>query len=256
MLDDFDVIVKEFPADQKSINLYTLADVHIGAKECDYESLAKWIKTVKNDENAYWVCVGDMLNMGLRNAKTNIYEEEFMPYEQKELFAKLFSPISDKLIGMISGNHEARAVREIGINPLYDIACRWRKEDIYREHSCFIDISLGKGRNNKRLNYGVVVTHGASRGKYDKWTPTIDCVDLFISGHTHQNNNSVKGKLVFDRQNKVVRKAEFMQHVCTPFLGYGGYAVAGHYQPCNKPRYETFVLSGSSKDIEFRSRDI
>lgn len=257
MKSDFEPVIIKLPKTMKYVNIYTLSDVHIGAKECNEKALMKWVETVKNDKYGLCVLAGDMLNAGLRNSKTNVYEEVLMPFEQKERFHELLSPVKDKIIGMISGNHESRFVKEVGINPLYDVCCRWGIEDRYRERACFIDISVGcKKANRKQANYGVLVTHGSSKAKHEKFTRTIDGVDLFISGHTHENSNQVHGKLVFDRKNKVVRQAEYIKHVCTPFLGYGGYAMQGEYTPMNQPRHEVFTLSGLEKNIKFTTEAI
>ena len=256
MRDEFEMIIKKFGANQKYINLYTLADAHIGAKECNIEALKKWIKTVKEDKNGYCVIAGDMLNMGLKDSKTNIYEELYTTGVQKEVFYEMFKPISDKILGMISGNHERRSVKAVGFNPLYDIVCRWRVEDIYREDCCFIDINLGKGPNGKNINYCVALIHGASKGKHDKWTQSAENVDLFVSGHTHMNSTNIRSKLVVDKHNKQIKNIDYIQHVCTPFLSYGGYAMQGEYVPTNSPRYEVFVLSGKNKDIEIRNKAI
>ena len=105
MLSDFTLIQSNFE-DLDHLNVYPLGDVHIGSKEFDLELFNQWIETVKNDPNAAVVIIGDVMNMGLRNSKSNVYEETLSPMEQKELCYELLSPIADKIIAGCSGNHE------------------------------------------------------------------------------------------------------------------------------------------------------
>ncbi len=254
MKNDFEPVLVKFPLEQKLIRIYPIADCHIGSRECDEDAIKRWVEIVKSDAAGYCVIAGDMCDMGLKSSKTNCYEETMPPHEQKERFYELFSPISDKILAIVPGNHEGRCVREVGLNPLYDIACRWRIEDRYRENACFLEVAVGqkakdhKGRQNV---YGIVVTHGTSRNKYINWTSTIDGADLFISGHVHENDEQDFGKLVFDHNAKQVRQAEYIKHICTPFMRYGGYALNGHYRPSALPKLEVFTLMGDRKKIEY-----
>ena len=83
MLDDFVLLKYKFET-ASYINIYPLGDVHIGSKECDMDLLHEWVEMVKNDPYGYVVIIGDMMNMGLKNSKTNIYEAVLTPMEQKE----------------------------------------------------------------------------------------------------------------------------------------------------------------------------
>ena len=183
MLSDFTLIHSTYE-NLDHLNIYPLGDVHIGSKEFDLELFNQWIEMVKSDPNGAVVIIGDMMNMGLRNSKSNVYEENLSPMEQKELCYELLLPIADKIIGGCSGNHEYRAVKEVGMNPLYDVFCRLRIEDRYRENACFIKLTVGKQGKNPNT-YGVVLTHGSSKSKDEKWTYGVDGCDCFISGHTH-----------------------------------------------------------------------
>ena len=60
MLKDFDLIRHSFP-DCKGIDIYPIADVHLGAIEHAKDEWEDFIKRVK-DENAYLVSVGEWLS--------------------------------------------------------------------------------------------------------------------------------------------------------------------------------------------------
>ena len=249
MKNDFEMIVHKLPKDLEAIHIYPIGDVHIGAAECDMDLVKAWIEMVKNDPAGYWVCCGDMLNNGLKNAKTNIYEEEMSPFLQKEKFDELFRPIKDKLLGLVGGNHEYRTTKETGEHPLYDVLCRWHKEDLYRPNAAFIKVNLGQRTKQKQVSYGILLTHGASKGKHEKFVNGVDGVNLFFSGHTHNPEISPKGKFVMDLQNETVRTTNYVNVVLASVMKNGGYGLKGEYLPHSESEIVSAILDGKQKNI-------
>ena len=249
MLDDFVLIDVKYDTNTL-LNIYPLGDVHIGSKEFDRELFDQWIEMVKADPNGVVVIIGDIMNMGLRNSKSNVYEENLSPMEQKELCYELLKPIADKIIGGCSGNHEYRAVKEVGMNPLYDVFCRLRIEDRYRENACFIKLTVGKqGRNPN--TYGVVLTHGSTKAKDEKWTYGVDGCDCFISGHTHEAIHKPLGKLRMDLTHNKVKTVDYQHIVVLPFQRYGGYAIRGKYMPNHLGQFQCITFDGSTKKVGY-----
>lgn len=249
MLDDFTLIKHKFDA-PPFINIYPLGDVHIGSKECDLQLLKEWVEMVKNDPFGYVVIVGDMMNMGLRTSKSNVYEEALNPMQQKELCYELLQPIADKILAGCPGNHEHRAVKEVGINPLYDVFCRLRIEDRYRENACFLKLTVGKvGSNNN--TYGVVLSHGKSKKKDLDWTYAVDGADVFISGHTHLGTHQPCGKIRMDLSHDRVKTVPYQHIVVLPFQQYGGYALRDKYHPCALGQFQRVQFDGSTKRIGY-----
>ena len=249
MLDDFQILISKYD-DLEHLNIYPIGDVHIGSKEFDLELFKKWIETVKNDPNGVVVIIGDMMNMGLRNSKSNVYEEQLSPMEQKELCYELLSPIADRIIGGCSGNHEYRAVKEVGCNPLYDVFCRMRIEDRYRENICFIKLTVGKQGKNPNT-YGVVLTHGSGKNKDEKWTYSVDGCDCFISGHTHLGTHQPMGKIRMDLTHEKVKTVGYQHIVVMPFQSYGGYAVRNKYMPNHIGQFQRITFDGTAKRVGY-----
>lgn len=249
MLDDFTLIDTKFE-NLDHLNIYPLGDVHIGSKEFDLDLFNDWIAMVKNDPNGAVVIIGDMMNMGLRTSKSNVYEEALSPMAQKELCYELLNPIADKIIAGCSGNHEYRAVKEVGMNPLYDIFCRMRIEDRYRENACFIKLTVGKqGRNPN--TYGVVLTHGSSKNKDEQWTYSVDGCDCFISGHTHLGTHQPCGKIRMDLTHNKVKTVGYQHIVVLPFQRYGGYAIRGKYTPNHIGQFQRITFDGNTKRVGY-----
>lgn len=249
MLDDFVLIKASYP-ELENLNIYPIGDVHIGSKEFDIELFKRLVDTIKNDEQGVAVIIGDMMNMGLRNSKSNVYEESLTPLEQKELCYELLLPIADKIIAGCSGNHEYRSVKEVGMNPLYDVFCRLRIEDRYRENACFVKLTVGKQGKNPNT-YGLVLTHGSSKNKDEKWTYSVDGCDCFISGHTHEATHKPLGKIQMDLTHNKVKTVGYQHIVVLPFQRYGGYAIRGKYNPNHLGQFQRITFDGKSKRIGY-----
>ena len=253
MRDDFDMVEFTLPKDVKHAKIYGLADLHLGSHECDLDLFYKWRDEVLNDPNAYVVIVGDLLDWGLKNSKTNIYEATMTPLQQKEFLYELLKPIKHRIIGIVPGNHEYRGNREVGTCPLYDVACRLGIEDVYRPNWCVIKFGLGDKRGHSVV-YGIVLHHGASNNKMTKFCENIDGVNLFISGHTHETMFVPKSKTVMDLRNRQIRVEPYLRVVVPPFQKYGGYGIRGAYTPSAIGQFPHIRLDGTTKHLGYTYR--
>ena len=249
MLDDFQLITHKFDA-PPYINIYPLGDVHIGSKECNVSLFKEWVEMVRQDPFGYAVIIGDIMNMGLKNSKSNVYEETLNPMEQKEFCYELLSPIADRILAGCPGNHEQRMVKEVGTNPMYDVFCRLRIEDRYRENVCFLKLTVGKCGKNPNT-YGVVLTHGSSKNKDLTWTYAVDGADAFISGHTHLGTHQPCGKIKMDLSHEKVKPVGYQHIVVMPFQEYGGYAIRGKYLPNSLGQFQCVQFDGSQKRVGY-----
>lgn len=251
MFSDFVMITHDLPVNFPYLNIYPIGDVHLGSKECDLDLFQSYLDMVDADPYGRAVIIGDMMNMGLKNAKSNIYEEVLTPGQQKELCYELLNPISDKILCGCSGNHEFRSVREVGMNPLYDVFCRMQIEDVYRENACFLKVKLGRDKHAKKIAYGIAVTHGRTTNKDKTWTYSVDNCDLFINGHTHDASHQPLGKIRMDLHNETVTTVGYQHVVVTPFQGYGGYALQGKFLPNHLEQFQKITLDGFKKRVSY-----
>ena len=253
MLPDFKMIVHKFPMDVPYINIYPVGDVHVGSKECNLDLFVKLTKMVESNPYSYMVIVGDMMNMGLKTSKSNVYEEIMSPAEQKEYCYEALYPIRHKILAGCSGNHENRNVREVGTNPLYDVFCRLQIEDVYRENACFMKISLGRNHSDARrqITYGVTCTHGKRSNRDIRWTYAVDNCDLFISGHTHLGTHQPMAKIHMDLQTETVKTVGYQQITVIPFQEYGGYAIRDKHLPTHLEQFQVITLSGDTKHVSY-----
>ena len=248
--DDYEMLVWKLPEEMQCVNIYPLGDTHFGSPEFDEYKFNRWLGAVKADDNGRVILVGDMLDNGLRNSKTNIYKATMSPIEQKRELARRLWGIRDKILAGVQGNHEGRSTIEVGDCPLYDVMAKLDLEHLYRENMAFIKVNLGKRRADRQWSYGIVASHGASRSKVESFIPYVDGMDIFLSGHTHTANSSFPAKIVMDMKNEVVRLVPITPIVVPSFTDYGGYAMKKLLKPTSNHLFPVVELSGTEKGVK------
>ena len=101
--------VKAFKFKKNEIFLIPIGDLHIGEKAFNKHSKEKlegYIKWVKDTKNAYVFLMGDLINVATTNSRSSPFEQTMGTQEQIEKVIEYFSPIKDRILGAISGNHE------------------------------------------------------------------------------------------------------------------------------------------------------
>ena len=253
MLSDFKMIVCKLPREQAYCNLYPLADVHIGSAEFNEQMFKQWLKTVSEDEYGVVVMAGDLMNMGIKSSKTNVYEETMRPRQQKEYLYEALTPIKDKIVAACGGNHCYRNIKEVDDDPLYDVMAMLRISEVYRQNICFAKICVGTRERDKKkqIAYGIVLTHGSTTNKHNKFINGIDGADLFVSGHVHQNAYNQPSKIRMDMQNETVRIVPYRNIVCGTFQESGGYSIRAEYMPVGIDEFQVIRLDGTRKRMNF-----
>lgn len=243
MLDDFTPIVHRL--DGRTVKVWAIADVHIGAKECDLAGFKRHMARIAGDPDSYIVLVGDMLNNGLKDSLTNVYEEVLPPHAQIEKCAELLEPVKDRILGAVGGNHEARTKRAVDLDPMYAVMCILGKQELYRQNMAFIRVCLTRGRTKD--NHTLLLIHGKSERAKRNFAYSLEGVDAVISGHTHNGIVEKPARIVFTGGNRVVIKP-LVSVTATSWLDYGGYAAAAMYRPAatSAPQYLELEFSGSN----------
>ena len=249
MLDDFTMIVHKLDRELEGINIYPIGDLHVGSNDMDVELFEAWRKMVLADENGYVVIIGDMMDNGLRNSKTNVYEATMPPHRQKEWLKKEFAPLKDRILGVVRGNHEERSVRETGDCPLYDVCCKLDIEDLYRPNAVFMKVNLGEKRKDRQWSYTLMLAHGGSKNKVKNFGYAVDGLDIMVAGHVHEASSVFPSKIVLDSHNEQVRHVGFVSLVVPSFARMGGYALQKLYTPQDSDKFPVIHLDGTDKGV-------
>ena len=205
---DFDVIVKKFDS---AIKIACISDVHYGGIGHMAKEWKKFIKMVQEDPDLYLILGGDLVNNNTRSSVGSPWEDTVRPRDQKAHMVEFLTPIKDRILCCVSGNHERRSLKDADDDVMYDIMTKLDLEDVYRPNAAFLKVQLGKrtGKSNKaNATYTFAVTHGSGGGqtgsavnRNERWGSTIDGIDCVVSGHTHKGAVSKPMKMVFDPHN-------------------------------------------------------
>lgn len=239
MLSDFDMILHDFTGD---VTIYPIADVHLGAMEHAETEWQEFIKKVE-DEDAKLILDGDLLNNGVRTCKfANPFEEKLRPRDAKRRMVEYLEPVKDKILCVVSGNHERRTYKDDDQDLTYDICSKLDIEHLYRENIAYMKIGIGKRKNGSgrnRVVYTFAVTHGSGGGIYtgasvnrnERFGNAIDGADCLVVGHSHKGFVTKPSKIVIDSNKNIVKMSHYTVVSCVSWLNYGGYAARGMLLP-------------------------
>lgn len=257
MLSDFEIIQHHFP-DRHDIEVYPIGDVHLGAAEHMEKEWQAFCNYILQRENAYIILCGDLINNATRNSVSNIFEEVMRPREQKRVMTEMLAPLKERILCIVSGNHERRSKKDADDDPTYDIACKLDIEHLYRENMAFVKIQMGNIQSCGQTNptYTLVVSHGAGGGaltggavnRFERFSYAIDGADALIFGHVHKPFTTNPAKLSIDRHNNVVSIKPFKVVCVSSWLSFGGYAAQKLLTPTGHTR-QIITLKGKTKEI-------
>lgn len=243
---DFAVIVHRLPG--RSIKVYAIGDVHIGAAECDIEGFTSFIKQIEREPDSYIVLVGDIINNGVRSAScpTNIYEETMPPSAQIDKAIELLRPVAHKILGFVGGNHELRTTKAVDIDPAHTIAALLGIPHLYRKNMAFVRIVLGE--HGTRDHYALLLVHGKSEAARKRFDFGVEGIDAVIGGHVHRGNISKPARLVLSSRNTVSIKP-LVSLTAVSWVDYGGYAARGLMLPAatSDPQALLLEFAGTNK---------
>ena len=224
-------------------------DVHYGNAGCSVKHYQRHIQEILERPNRYTILMGDLCESALRDSKGDVYHQECTPQQQRDFFIRTLSPIKDRILGMVTGNHEGRIAERTGIDISQDIASALHIP--YRAEGIILKVLFGKGnaRNpEKPYVYQVYATHGyggartsaAKAVKVERTSTHVASCDVYLMGHDHVVNVAPRVELEADRRSKidesgfetgkvVARKMYLVKS--NSFLKWQGYAEMGGFAP-------------------------
>lgn len=239
MLNDLTVIVKKFPSDWPLLRLYAIGDCHVGSEQFNEAAIKKKIQIIRDDPYGVVTLCGDLGDFGLRSSVTNPLRATMQPAEQMEYIYDLFEPIKDKIVSAVPGNHEARLVKETGIDPLLTLCCRWHCEDVYRENVAILKLLFGQGSNAERQNSFIgITTHGSSIRKHQRFIACFQPIDFAVAGHSHTPMYYPHGVIRIDAKHATASHVGYKELVVDANLEPGGYGIKNEYEIAPPPELQ------------------
>ncbi len=162
-----EVVKRIIPYKQSNaiFHLYAFGDVHAGTIHCTEPDVLRKIQEIKADKNTYWVGMGDMAEFitpsdprwdGGGIAKWVDISD--IGYSQEQWVIKAFTPIKDKCLGMIMGNHEYSIFKHSHQNVHKHICDGLGVPNL--GYSAFVHLLFNRENTNARHLIKLAVTHG------------------------------------------------------------------------------------------------
>lgn len=224
-----------------SIEIYTLADWHIGDKYCNISEIKDTLNYIKNTPNAYAILNGDLMNNATKQSVSDCYAEEMKPQEQLQTLCDLIEPIKDKVLFITQGNHEARTYKTDGIDLTAIMAKQLGIFDKYARVGGVLFLRFGEDRkHHRRMCYTFYITHGSGGGKKEGGKANGLCdlasivdTDVYIHAHTHLPMVIKENFFRIDTSNSCVTEVEKLFVNSAATLSYGGYGQQFKFKPAN-----------------------
>jgi hypothetical protein len=175
--------------DHKRFTLYPLGDFHLGSPQCNEGFIRQVLQEIKDNDDAYWCGMGDMMENAIVGSKSDVYTQTLPPKEQMEHIVDLLTPIKDKGLFAIAGNHEQRSMRVVGLIPEQFIC--YHLDIPYMGFSCLAVFQLMQSKNPQGFscyfhhNYGGGYTPGGKVNRAAKPRQICPTVDAVFSAHFH-----------------------------------------------------------------------
>lgn len=254
-----------FPEDWEAVNIYPLADLHIGDAHCDLKSVYDQINKIKEDPYGLAILNGDLLNTALRNSVSDVYGEVMKPVDQIVELVTLLTPIKDKIIACTIGNHEARVYKNDGID-IMRLACRELGiEDKYQPEGVLIFLRFGTSKDSSKHNdrslrrlFTIYATHGSGSGRKEGAKAirladlaSIVDADIYIRSHVHMPLVMRESFYRTNAGNSSVKLVDKLFVNTAATLDYGGYGQQQEYKPSSMktPIIRLHASSGKTETI-------
>jgi len=250
------VIKVDLESKYKEIRIIPISDMHIGDSLCNIEAIKKVLEEVKDSDSTFIILNGDLINNGVKNSVSNVYDEKLTPMEQIVKLCDLLEPVKDKILVIHPGNHEARTYKEDGIDITRIVARQLKIEDRFSDTWWYLYLTLGHGEKGRPVMYTITGVHGygggkKSGGKINNLVEMSDKVvaDIYVMGHTHTPIMTRNTIYIPDYQHRTLVKKDKYYIMTNSFLEYGGYGEILGFTP-GTTEHQEMILDGRKKLIK------
>lgn len=223
------------------VDLYAVSDIHRGHPNFNEEAWQTLLARIAKDPHAVMVLNGDGVEAALKSSKYGETYASLRPKEERKLLQKELESVRDKIVGITSGNHDARAEKDSDENAMELIADHLDLMKIYDPASIVLDLPFGTrdGSKGRPTSFDFFIAHGSGGGRrpgaklnrMQEWSWIVDGVDGYISGHVHSLMSYVEMRYSPDPHNKCMTKRPVAYVVAGSLMDYGGYSEIGLYSP-------------------------
>ena len=191
-----------------SFFFYAIGDVHLGTLNCAESQLKRLVGRISKDPKAYWIGGGDYCEC-IKPSEISRYEAEGLPdwilgpdaesarenlrdivAAQHRRFKQIVSPITDKCLGLIEGNHEFNMRKYHNLDHHGFMCHNLGVEDLTSE--AFIRLRFSKNGGSVTRIVKLFICHGHGGGRTAGAEPNHLFrlaaqwrADIILRGHSH-----------------------------------------------------------------------
>ena len=241
------------------LTLFPLGDCHIGSAEFLEKIFKAHIDMIKKIDDSAVILTGDIINAGLHvGPGAGSFDDSYNPHEQFDKAIEWLYPIKDKIISVLTGNHETRIRNQTS----FDVSKLMAKElgAPYHRYGSFNKIKVND------INFHVYAVHGSSMastlsGKMNACFKLKDSVDadLYLMAHSHALNWAPTPYFKINNRGRCIEESTRHFILTGSFVGWDdSYGEMKNYalMPIGIPKIKLFgELSRGQKKIEVRFTD-
>ena len=249
----------------KQIKLIPLSDLHYGNPLCSVKHFLYTIDFLLKNYDAFAYLNGDLIEAVVVGSKGDIFGQKLTPASQRDNVIEMLMPIKDKLLGMITGNHEKRIYDRVGLDISEDIA---RALGIpYRPEGMLLKIMFGDGNNRTKgqpfvfwgytsHGYGGARTKSAKAIKAERPAAWVSRADFITISHDHVVNASPDVDFIPDNRGTKIENGflsgKITEHrkeliKTNAYLKWGGYVEMGGFPPTDLTTPVIWLLTPQSE---------
>lgn len=237
--------------DEDEIAIALMGDTHIGSKFYNRELHRDMVDLCLKNKTPV-ILMGDNIEAATRDSVgAGVYEQQDIIDGQIEEFLEVYKPLAQAglIMGMHTGNHEARVYKACGVDVAKLMADLLGVKYLGWSKLHYIKV--------KKQGYLLYTTHGSSGARMPH-TKIKSCIDLnnmvdseiFAMGHLHQITHHIKNFYKADLRRKTVGQAQKHFILTGAYLSHwGSYAHVNNMEPMRQGS-PLLKLGGKKHQIE------
>lgn len=172
--------------DSRPVLLVLLSDVHFGNAHTDYVQARKDAELVRDTDGVYAAFLGDLVDAWITQELSRIQREQPMTLHRELMLAEAWlSMMADKLVAVVSGNHDLRVYEAAGLDLLAGMLSRVKT--LYDQHEINCTMRLGKASWRWKLRHEWKHRSQGNPSNSMEWDNRYNdgTWDFAVGGHTH-----------------------------------------------------------------------
>jgi hypothetical protein len=241
------------PKDDGFVRVIFVGDIHIGyptSRIDKAQEMLDWALKTKT----YVIGMGDYMECGLTSSiGDSVYQQKLNPQAQMEKVIEMFTPLAKAglIIGMHSGNHENRIMKDSGIDVTKNICGTLNVP--YLGYACWTLVKVGN------QHYTIYSEHGCSGSKFKhtKLKAVMDLLlwihaDIVAMAHVHSETVEESVYQYIDLRSGTVKQAKCLVLLTGSYMDYDGSYGQAHNYPIMSLGSPKVKLSATEKDFHAR----